>query len=202
MIKVYGDLVSGNCYKVKLILDLVGTPHEWIHTGVLAGDTRTPEFLAKNPNGRVPLVELSEGDYLAESNAALYYFALGSDYWPSDPRTQAEILQWMFFEQYSHEPYIATSIFKHQFLKAADELADELAAAQPKGYAALGVMEKQLEKSDFLTGPAAMIADIALFAYTQNAEFGGFNLADYTGIQAWLDRIRSLPGFVAMPPYE
>lgn len=195
MIKVYGDLVSGNCYKVKLILDLTGVGHEWVHTGVMAGDTRTPEFLAKNPNGRIPLVELSEGDYLAESNAALYYFAQGSQYWPQDKRQQAEVLQWMFFEQYSHEPYIATSIFKIHFLKEAIEMGE----AMSKGYAALDVMEQALNTKHFLTGDDVTIADFALYAYTHRASLGGFSLVDYSGIREWIKRVEALPGFVAMP---
>lgn len=199
MIKVYGDLVSGNCYKVKLILDLTGTAHEWIHTSVMEGETRTPAFLTKNPNGRVPLVELGPGDYLPESNAALYYFAQGSKYWPDDRRTQAEVLQWMFFEQYSHEPYIATSIFKITFLKKEQELADELAIARPKGYAALDVMEKALSGSPFLVDGDVTIADFALYAYTHRAHLGGFSLQTYPEIQAWIARIEALPGFVAMP---
>lgn len=199
MIKVYGDLVSGNCYKVKLILDLTGVAHEWIHTGVLAGDTRTPAFLAKNPNGRIPLVDLGGGDYLAESNAALYYFAQGTDYWPKDKRSQAGVLKWMFFEQYSHEPYIATSIFKIHFLKKADELADELGEARTRGYAALDVMEQALLSMPFLVGESVTIADFALYAYTHRASLGGFSLADYSGIRQWIKKIEALPDFVAMP---
>jgi glutathione S-transferase len=199
MIKVYGDLVSGNCFKVKLILDLTRTPHQWIHTSVMAGDTRTPEFLAMNPNGRVPLVELEPGDYLAESNAALYFFADGSPLWPEDRRSQAEVLKWMFFEQYSHEPYIATSIFKVHFLKQAEELADELDAARPKGYAALGIMEQALARTTFLAGGHATIADIALYAYTHRAHLGGFSLEGYASIKRWICEVEALPGFVAMP---
>lgn len=199
MIKVYGDLVSGNCYKVKLILDLTGVAHEWVHTSVLDGDTRTPAFLAKNPNGRIPLVELSEGDYLAESNAALYYFAQGSSYWPQDKRRQAEVLQWMFFEQYSHEPYIATSIFKIHFLKETPDLAGELGEAITKGYAALDVMEQALKTRRFLTGDNVSIADFALYAYTHRASLGGFSLVDYAAIREWIKGVEALPGFVAMP---
>lgn len=202
MIKVYGDLKSGNCYKVKLILDLTEEPYEWILTDIMKGETRTPGFLAKNPNGRIPLVEFDDGSFLPESNAALYYFAQGSRYWPEDRRAQAEVLRWMFFEQYSHEPYIATSIFKIWFLKEKEELADELSVAREKGHAALRVMEQQLERVSHLTGEAVTIADFALFAYTQNAGFGGFQLSGYPAIRAWLDRIRALPGFVPMPPYE
>lgn len=202
MIKVYGDLKSGNCYKVKLILDLTGVPYEWILTDVMKGETRTPEFLEKNSNGRIPLVEFDDGSFLAESNAALYYFAQESEYWPQDRRRQAEVLQWMFFEQYSHEPYIATSIFRIQFLKKETELADELAAARTRGYAALDVMEKTLVAKPFLAGEAPTIADFALFAYTQNAEYGGFSLKDHPAIRTWIGAVEALPGFVAMPPYE
>lgn len=199
MIKVYGDLKSGNCFKVKSILDLTGTAYEWVVTDVMKSETRTPEFLAKNPNGRIPLVEFDDGTFLPESNAALYYFAQGSDYWPNDARAQAEVLQWMFFEQYSHEPFIATSRFWLKFLNQPDEYADKLAEAQPKGYAALDVMEKALQGNTFLTGSKATIADLALFAYTHKAHEGGFSLGDYTGIRAWIERIEALAGFEPMP---
>lgn len=202
MIKVYGDLISGNCHKVQLILELTGKPYEWIHTSIMDRETRTPEYLAMNPNGHVPTLDLGGDNYLAESNAILFYLAQGSDFWPNDARAQAEVLKWMFFEQNLHEPYIASSIFKVQFLEASEELDRELAAAQPTGYGALNYMEQQLAGTAFMTGPDATIADIALFAYTQHAEDGGFSLADYPAIRAWLARVEALPGFVAMPPYE
>ncbi|MFT7128865.1 MAG: glutathione S-transferase [Gammaproteobacteria bacterium] len=199
MIKVYGDLISGNCYKVKLILELTGQAHEWIHTDVVNGDTRTPEFLKKNVNGRIPLVEFEDGSFMPESNALLFYFAQGSRYWPQNIRKQAETLQWMFFEQYSHEPFIATSRFWIKFLNGKEQFSKQLADAQPKGYAALEVMESALAETDWFVGSQATIADIALFAYTHRAHEGGFSLEGYAAIRQWIKRVESLPGFVAMP---
>ncbi len=199
MIKVYGDIISGNCFKVKLILELTGTPHEWIHTDVVKGDTRTEEFLKKNVNGRIPLVEFEDGTFLPESNAILYYFSLGSDYWPQSKRQQAEVLQWMFFEQYSHEPFIATSRFWIKFLDGKEQFSEKLAEAQPKGYAALDVMESQLKIADWFVGDHPTIADIALFAYTHKAHEGGFELDNYPAIRRWITRVEALAGFVAMP---
>lgn len=199
MIKVYGDLISGNCYKVKLILELTGTEHDWVPIDILKGESRTPEFLAMNPNGRIPLVDLGGGDYLAESNAALFYFAQATSFWPLDKRAQAEVLQWMFFEQYSHEPFIATSRYWIHIANEADEKAEWLAEAQPKGYAALDVMEKQLRANDFLAGSSATIADLALYAYTHRAHEGGFSLEGYPAIRSWIARIEVLPQFFPMP---
>ena len=199
MVTVYGDLISGNCYKVKLILELTQTPHEWIAIDILNGESRTPEFLAKNPNGRIPLVALDDETYLPESNAALYYFAEGTPYWPDNKRARAEALQWMFFEQYSHEPYIATSRYWIHIAKQGDEKAEWLAEAQPKGYSALDVMEKRLKESPFLVGEGATIADLALYAYTHKAHEGGFSLEGYPAIRSWISRNEALPNFFQMP---
>ena len=199
MIKVYGDLVSGNCFKVKLILELTGQAYDWIHTDVVKGDTRTPEFLKKNANGRIPLAEFEDGSFMPESNALLFYFAQGSRYWPQHSRRQAEVLQWMFFEQYSHEPFIATSRFWIKFLNGKEAFSKQLADAQPKGYAALEVMESVLAGGDWFVGGRVTIADIALFAYTHRAHEGGFSLESYPGIRQWIKRVECLPGFVAMP---
>lgn len=199
MLKVYGDLISGNCYKLKLILELTGQAYQWIHIDVVKGDTRTADFLQKNASGRVPLVEFDDGTFLPESNAALYYFAQGSSYWPNDTRKQAQVLQWMFFEQYSHEPFIATSRFWITFLNAREQYADKLAEVQPKGYAALDIMEGVLSSSQWLVDNQASIADVALFAYTHKAHEGGFSLDAYPAIRVWIKRTEQLPGFVAMP---
>jgi len=199
MITVYGDPISGNCYKLTLILALTGRQHRWVDIDVVKGEARSAEFLLKNPNGRVPLVAFEDGTFLAESNAALFFFAQNSRYWPTDSRIQAEVLQWMFFEQYSHEPFIATSRFWIRFLQARQEYARQLAAAQPKGYAALDVMEGQLNRTPWLVGNDTSIADIALFAYTHRAHEGDFSLASYPAIRDWIERLQRLPDFVAMP---
>lgn len=199
MVTVYGDLISGNCYKVKLILELTQQPHEWVPIDILKGESRTPEFLAMNQNGRIPLVALEDGSYLPESNAALFYFAAGSSFWPSDTRAQAEVLQWMFFEQYSHEPYIATSRYWIHIAKEVETKAEWLSEAQPKGYGALDVMEERLNKSSFLAGDQASIADLALFAYTHRAHEGGFSLKRYPSITSWISRVEALPHFFPMP---
>jgi len=198
MITVYGDHISGNCYKLALILALTGREHRWINIDVVKGEARSAEFLQKNPNGRVPLVAFDDGTFLAESNAALFYFAQNSGFWPVDSRRQAEVLQWMFFEQYSHEPYIATSRFWIHFLKGREMYARQLAEAKPKGYAALDVMEGQLSRGPWFVGDGASIADIALFAYTHRAQEGDFSLDQYPAIRSWIERLQQLPDFVAM----
>ena len=188
---------SGNGYKVRLLLNQLGIPHERIELDILKGETRTPDFLAKNPNGRIPLLELDDGTCLAESNAILFYLALGSAFLPEDRLAQAQALQWMFFEQYSHEPYVAVVRFWH-FSGQAEAMKDEIPARMERGYQALGVMERHLAEEDFFVGGRYSIADIALYAYTHVAEEGGFDLSPYTAINAWLARIEALPGYVGM----
>lgn len=163
MIKLYGMTGSGNCWKPAVLMTQLNQPFEWTEVNTLKGETRTPEFLALNPNGRVPLL-IVNGRKLAESNAMLCYLADGTDYFPADRWQRAKILEWMFFEQYSHEPYIATVRFWVHFLHKQDEWKDKIAEAMKKGYATLGVMEQQLQKTSFLAGARYSIADIALYA--------------------------------------
>ena len=196
--KVYGDHESGNCYKIRLLLSHLDRSYEWVDVDVLKRETRTPEFLAKNPNGRVPIVELDDGTFLAESNAILFHLARGSDFLPARPLDQAQTLQWMFFEQYSHEPYIATSRYWIHYLKARDQYKDELAEKRDPGHAALGVMERHLVEKPFFVGPRMTIADIALYAYTHVAGEGDFDLQPYPAIREWLGRVASVPGHIAM----
>ena len=195
---IYGDSRSGNCYKLKLLCAELGMDFDWQEVDILAGDTRTPEFLAMNPNGKIPLLVLPDGRCLAESNAILCFLADGSEYFRGDAFARAEVLQWLFFEQYSHEPYIATSRFIIQYLGSPPDRQTELEQKKQGGYKALGVLEQQLEKSDYLTGNELSIADVALFAYTHVAAEGDFDLGNFPAIGAWIERIRMRPNFLAM----
>ena len=198
MYTVYGDMLSGNCYKIKLLMRLLGIEHEWIHVDIMAGETRTDAFLAMNPSGRVPVLAIDDREYLSESNAILNYLAEDSSYLPAGGLDRARVLEWQFFEQYSHEPYIAVARFINKFLGLpADRLA-EYESKQAGGHKALAIMERRLAKASFLVGDSATIADISLYAYTHVAEEGGFSLARYPGIQKWLARIEQLPGYVSM----
>ena len=198
MYKVYGDYKSGNCYKVKLMLTLLGIPYEWIDIDILKGDTQTPEFLAKNPNGKVPVLELEDGTCLWESNAILNFLADGSEFLPTEPRLRTQVLQWQFFEQYSHEPYIAVARFIQFYLNMPEDRLEEYKTTHKGGYKALRVMERQLQATPYLVGEQFSIADIALYAYTHVAHEGGFDLAPYPAVQAWLQRVASHPNYVAM----
>ncbi len=199
-VTVYGYSVSGNCHKLRLLLEQLRRPYRWVEVDIAEGETRTPAFLAKNPNGRVPMLELDDGRVLVESNAILCYLAEGSAYLSSDPWQRAQALSWMFFEQYSHEPYIAVA----RFIRGWTELdsprrAAELPRCLKRGHAALAVMEQHLSKHDWFSGPDYGVADIALFAYTDVAHHGGFDLSQYPALRSWLARVRATPGFVAMP---
>jgi glutathione S-transferase len=198
MLRVYGDIQSGNCYKVKLLLSHLALPHEWVFTDTRKGETRTPEFLAKNPNGRIPLLEYEAGQYLPESNAILYYLAEGTAYLPQDRLARAQVLQWMFFEQYSHEPYIATSRYYLHFLGQGEKYKEEIERRRKPGYAALGVMESRLSGRQYLVAERYTIADVALYAYTHVAHEGGFDLAAYPAVRDWLARVKAQPGHVTM----
>lgn len=196
--KIYGDIQSGNCYKLKLLCNLLALPHEWIHVDILAGETRKPAFLALNPNGKIPVLELDDGRCLWESNAILNYLARGSELLPADPFALAKVQQWQFFEQYSHEPYIAVARFIARYLGLPEERRAEYESKQAGGHRALRVMEEQLASTPFLVGKDLTTADIALYAYTHVAHEGGFDLARYTAVQAWIRRIAALPGHVGM----
>ncbi len=197
-IEFYGDSISGNCYKLQLACAELGIAYRWHELDILAGESRTPEFLAMNPQGKVPLMALADGRYLPESNAILCYLADGSGLCGGDRYSRANILQWMFFEQYSHEPYIATSRFIVKYLGSPVERQAELDAKRSGGYKALDSMEARLRLGDYVAGEDFSIADIALFAYTHVAPDGGFELERYTAIGEWMDRIRSRENFVPM----
>lgn len=196
--KVYGDHRSGNCYKVKLMLHLLERPYEWVSIDILRGESRDEAFLKKNPNGKIPVLELEDGTCLWESNAILHFLAEGTEFTPNDARLRTQVLQWQFFEQYSHEPYIAVARFIKLYLGMPDDRLDEYAARQLDGYHALDVMEQQLTRTPYLVGDRYSIADVALYAYTHVAEEGGFNLAGYPAILGWLQRVASHPRHVGM----
>jgi glutathione S-transferase len=191
--RLFDFLASGNGYKVRLLLTQLGIPFERVEIDILKGETRTPEFLRKNPNGRIPVLEVAPDKYLAESDAILFYLAEGTPFLPSDRWLRAETLQWFFFEQYSHEPNIATSRFWLKYFPIDEEKRAALATKQKLGYAALDVMERHLSGRRYFVGDAYSVADIALYAYTHVAHEGGFDLDRYPQIEAWLERVRAQP---------
>ena len=195
---LYGDSRSGNCYKILLLAAELDIDLEWREVDILAGQTRTPEFLAMNPNGKIPLLEIDGRRHLAESNAILSYLADGSSLAGSDAYSRAEVLQWLFFEQYSHEPYIATSRFIVQYLGNPPDKQAVLEEKRGPGYRALAIMEGQLADRPYLLGQDMTLADIALFAYTHVAGEGGFSLDAYPAINRLIDDIRERPRFVPM----
>uniref|UniRef100_A4XVQ9 Glutathione S-transferase, N-terminal domain protein n=1 Tax=Ectopseudomonas mendocina (strain ymp) TaxID=399739 RepID=A4XVQ9_ECTM1 len=198
MYKVYGDYRSGNCYKVKLMLHLLGKSYEWVPIDILKGETQNEAFLAKNPNGKIPVLELDDGTCLWESNAILNYLADGSEFLPREPRLRTQVLQWQFFEQYSHEPNVAVARFIQLYQGMPEERCEEHARCLKLGYKALKVMEKQLERTPYLVGEHYSIADIALYAYTHVADEGGFSLEAFPAVRAWLERVASHPRHVTM----
>jgi glutathione S-transferase len=193
MIKLYQMHPSGNCYKVRLLLHQLAIPFETVEVDIAAGQTRAPEFKAKNPIAKLPTVELEPGVFLAESNAILWYFAEGTPFIPSDKLERARMLQWMFFEQYSHEPYIAVARAWVSLFGIPAGKEQELEERIHKGYAALDVMEGELKKRSFFAGDSYSLADIALYAYTHVADEGRFELGRYRAIRAWLERVQAQP---------
>jgi glutathione S-transferase len=198
MFTVYGMRASGNCYKLQCLLDMLGKPYRWIDVDSTQGETRTAGFLALNPNGKVPLLVMDDGRRLAESNAILCYLAEGSPYLPVDAWQRAVTLQWMFFEQYTHEPAIAVARFVRRWLPADHPRQAELPQLLERGARALDVMEDALAQQAFFSGGTFGVADIALFAYTHCAADGGFELGRWPRVVAWLDRVRVQPGFTPM----
>ncbi len=196
--KIFGDIQSGNCYKIKLLCSLLNIEHEWIHVDIMAGDTSQAAFLNKNPNGKIPLLELDDGRCLSESNAILNYLAAESELLPSDAFELAKVQQWQFFEQYSHEPYIAVARFIAKYLGLPADRKEEYEAKQSGGHKALAVMEKQLSITPFLTGDVLTTADISLYGYTHVAHEGGFDLKVYPHICAWIDRMQKSPNYIDM----
>lgn len=197
-LKLYGDSRSGNCYKAAWLMKMAEIPFEWVETDILKGKSRTPEFMALNPNGRVPLLVWPDGRCLAESNAMLLHLSRNTDYFPADEWQQALTWQWLFFEQYSHEPYIAVTRFIVAVARREVEESERLIGLRQKGHEALSVMEGVLEKDHYMTGAEFTIADMALYAYTHEAGNVGFNMAAYPAVMAWLERIAQRPDHVNM----
>ena len=198
MFTVYGMADSGNCYKVKLALEQLKKPYRWVEVDSSKGGTQTREFLARNPNGKVPTLQLEDGSHLPESNAILWYLAEGTPLLPEDRLGHARALQWMFFEQYSHEPYIAVARFILRYLPADHPRRAELPRLVERGRHALGVMEQHLAKEPFFAAGRYTVADISLYAYTHCAGDGGFDLQPYPQVRAWLERVRAQPGHVPL----
>lgn len=189
--KLYDYLPSGNSYKVRLLLAYLGIEYEHVDINIIKGESQSAAYRAKNPAGQIPLLELGDGRLLAESNAILYFLAEGTPYWPFPAFDQAKALQWMFFEQYKHEPSIAVARYIHHY--AYESRKDELPALMKKGYLALDVMETALDGQRWFVGGGRSIADIALYAYTHVADEGGFDLTNYPNISAWLERFADHP---------
>lgn len=199
MYTLYSMQRSGNSYKVRLALARLGIPYQLVEIDILKGESRTPEFLGKNPNGQVPLLEVAPGRYLAESNAILWYVAGGSTLAPEDRIARAEAMQWMFFEQHSLEPNIGAAFFWLSLIKGGRDLQQHaLEDWLENGYAALGVMEKHLATRKFFVANHYTIADIALYAYTHVAHECDYDLARFPAIRDWLARVEAEPGHVPM----
>ena len=201
MLTLYGDMLSGNCYKIKLLMLALRLEHEWVHLDIMNDETHTSDFEAQNPNGKIPLLEITseqETEYLAESNAILNYLAHGTSYLPSDPLKRAKVLQWQCFEQYSHEPFIATARYINLYLGLPTSRLDEYHAKQDGGIKALTIMDKHLAKNEYFVGNERTIADISLYAYTHVAHEGDFDLSSFNNIQRWFRDIEDMPGYVAM----
>ena len=199
MLTLYDYMDSGNGYKVRLVLAQLGLPYKLVECDILKGETRTPEFLAKNPNGRIPTLQLEDGTHIAESGAIVWYLAEGTPLAPKDRKARAETLQWMFFEQYSHEPNIAVARFWKHYLPKLSPLQEmDLPNRMKGGYAALDIMEKHLSTRPFFVDDRYGLADIALYAYTHVAHEGEFDLSKYSSIDAWLKRVAAQPKHVTI----
>ena len=198
MLEVYGMTLSGNCYKVRLLLELIDRTYKWIEVDTRRGETRTEAFLKMNPNGKIPVLRLEDSRCLPESNAILYYLSQGTSFFPADPYDAACTLQWMFFEQYSHEPYIAVNRSIIHIHKKAEQNAELIRQNDVRGHAALQVMESHLNGRSFFVGERYTIADIALYAYTHLAPEGHFDLERYPALREWLDRVADQARHVTM----
>lgn len=199
--QVFGDIASGNCYKVKLVLEQLAIAHQWRHMNILAGETRTESFLELNPNGKIPVLVLDGGEALSESNAIIDYLAEGTALLPKDGLARARVLQWQFFEQYSHEPYIAVARYISKYLGLPESRRADFDSKQTGGVKALHVMEQQLLKTPFLVGNEYTVADVSLYAYTHVAHEGGFDLSVFPAISSWIVRVQQQPGHVTMEQF-
>ena len=200
--KIYGDTRSGNCYKPKLLCALLSIPYAWEDVDIMAGETRSEAFLALNPNAQIPISVTDDGEVLTESNAILYFLGRDSAYWPDDRLAQTRVLEWQFFEQYTHEPTIAVARFIKLYQGIPEHRREEYQAKLKGGYRALDLMEAHLGTRLFLVEDRCSIADISLYAYTHVAHEGGFDLSAYRAIGDWMQRIRELPGYIGMQDRE
>ncbi len=199
MLTLYDYMDSGNGYKVRLVLAQLELPYKLVECDILKGETRTPEFLQRNPNGRIPTLQIEDGSHIFESGAIVWYLAEGTPLAPTDRKARAETLQWMFFEQYSHEPYIAVARFWKHYLPKLTPLQEmDLPNRMKGGYAALDIMEKHLATRRFFVDERFGLADIALYAYTHVAHEGEFDLSKYPSINAWMARVASQPRHVSI----
>jgi len=196
--RIYGDLISGNCLKVKWVCDYLEIPYDWVDIDIMAGDTRSEDFLAKNPAGQVPCLELDNGRYLSQSNAIMLFLAQDSALIPEDPYEKAQMHEWLFWEQYSHEPYIAVLRFHMKYMGKSVEDRDPDKVA--RGTKALQHMENALSGA-FLLGDQFSLADIALYAYTHMAGEGGFDLTPFSNIENWLSRVADQLGLRPEPQH-
>jgi glutathione S-transferase len=196
MLTLFDYLDSGNGFKIRLLLSQLLLQYRWVERDIMAGATRTPDFLARNPNGRIPVIETDDGVCLAESNAILFYLAEGTPFLPQNPMLRAQVLQWMFFEQYSHEPYVATPRFIIKHLPENSERRAELPRRLAQGRAALAIMDQHLDGRNFMVAERYSIADIALYAYTHVAEEATLDLSAYPQVSAWLRRVAEQPYYI------
>ncbi|MEI6418676.1 MAG: glutathione S-transferase family protein [Sphingomonadales bacterium] len=192
MLTIYGDRISGNCLKVKWVADHLGLAYRWVDVDVVKGEAKLPDYLAKFPMGQVPAVEWADGRRLAQSNAIMLHLAVGSPLVPTDPFAQAEVLQWLFWEQYSHEPAIAVRRFQKFYLGKPDDAIDP--SLMTRGHAALSLMAGHLGGRDWFAGDALSCADIGLVAYTRVAHEGGFDLGEWPAVQGWVRRVEAALG--------
>lgn len=188
-VTIHGMSGSGNSHKVRLLLDYLARPYDWVEVDVLGGEARSEAFRSRNPAGQVPVLELEDGRYLAESGAILLWLAEGTDLLPADPWERAQVNRWLFFEQNTHEPYIAVARFILRYLPSDHPKRAELDRLQPRGKAALATMEQQLTGSPFIAGDDPSVADFALYGYTHCADQGGFDLAAFPAVRAWIRRL-------------
>ena len=198
MITVYGDIKSGNCYKIALLFSQLDIDHHWKEVLVVKGETHTDEFLVLNPAGQIPVVQLDNGEVLTQSNAIVNYFAEGTFLLPSNTLDRARVQEWQFYEQYNHEPTIAVRRYIKQFLGLPAARQAEFTSKEEGGYKALSVMESRLAKHQYLVGKSYSVADISLYAYTHVAEEGDFELSRFPGICDWLARVKQQPGHISM----
>lgn len=195
---IYGDKKSGNCYKIQLTCSLLNIKYKWVDVNIMANECQTPAFKKLNPNAKIPLLLLSNGQTISESNAIINYLAVGSELLPTDPFTLAKVQQWQFFEQYSHEPFIAVARFINKYLGLPKDRQQDYISKQEGGHKALRIMEEQLKKTDYLVNNKMTMADISLFAYTHVAPEGGVLLDTYPYIRAWITRIEAYKGYINM----